>query len=199
MTLLGGGSFSDALKSGGMQALYGGFGGALFGGLAGGINSALNHQNFWNGRPLCSSMRPGQIISDNTSSTIRENALEKPADFADFSRSPQSPSPQKGLELSVENPYKNYLPESSLQKGIDLTLGDSHSMDHIFQSKHGFGLFMGNHSHEAIVTDAMRAANGLYPSSGKFSVGVNLYGYNVVIRGIVIDSVPRVGTMFILY
>lgn len=199
MTLLGGGSFSDALKSGGMQALYGGFGGALFGGLAGGINSALNHQNFWNGRPLCSSMRPGHIISDNTSSTIRENALEKPADFADFSRSPQSPSPQKGLELSVENPYKNYLPESNLQKGIDLTIGDPNSMTHIFKAKHGFDTFMKGYSHEAIVTDAMRAANGLYPPSGHFKVGVNIYGYNVVISGRVIDSIPRVGTMYIPY
>ena len=199
MTLLGGGSFSDALKSGGMQALYGGFGGALFGGLAGGINSALNHQNFWNGRPLCSSMRPGQIISDNTSSTIRGNALEKPADFADFSRSPQSPSPQKGLELSVENPYKNYLPESNLQKGIDLTIGDPNSMTHIFKAKHGFDTFMKGYSHEAIVTDAMRAANGLYPPSGHFKVGVNIYGYNVVISGRVIDSIPRVGTMYIPY
>lgn len=199
MTLLGGGSFSDALKSGGMQALYGGFGGALFGGLAGGINSALNHQNFWNGRPLCSSMRPGQIISDNTSSTIRENALEKPADFADFSRSPQSPSPQKGLELSVENPYKNYLPESNLQKGIDLTIGDPNSMTHIFKAKHGFDTFMKGYSHEAIVTDAMRAANGLYPPSGHFKVGVNIYAYNVVISGRVIDSIPRVGTMYIPY
>lgn len=72
-------------------------------------------------------------------------------------------------------------------------------MTHIFKAKHGFDTFMKGYSHEAIVTDAMRAANGLYPPSGHFKVGVNIYGYNVVISGRVIDSIPRVGTMYIPY
>lgn len=42
-----------------------------------------------------------------------------------------------------------------------------------------------------------QAGNGYYPSSGCFSFSVNLYGYDIWIRGVMVDGIPKVGTMFI--
>jgi RHS repeat-associated protein len=44
----------------------------------------------------------------------------------------------------------------------------------------------------------LNAANGKLPASGVFNnVSVNVGGYNVIIRGSVVNGVPKIGTMFI--
>jgi hypothetical protein len=44
----------------------------------------------------------------------------------------------------------------------------------------------------------LNAANGKLPSSGVFNnISVNVGGYNVMIRGSVVNGVPKIGTMFI--
>lgn len=44
----------------------------------------------------------------------------------------------------------------------------------------------------------LNAANGKLPSSGVFNnIPVNVGGYNVMIRGSVVNGVPKIGTMFI--
>ena len=44
----------------------------------------------------------------------------------------------------------------------------------------------------------LNAANGKLPSSGIFSnISLNVGGYNVMIRGSVVNGVPKIGTMFI--
>lgn len=44
----------------------------------------------------------------------------------------------------------------------------------------------------------LNAENGTLPASGVFNnVPVNVGGYNVIIKGIVVNGVPKIGTMFI--
>ncbi|HMO31353.1 MAG TPA: hypothetical protein PKE07_00005, partial [Lacibacter sp.] len=39
--------------------------------------------------------------------------------------------------------------------------------------------------------------SGGVPANGNFEVSVKIYGYDVTIRGAVVDGIPRIGTAFI--
>jgi RHS repeat-associated protein len=51
--------------------------------------------------------------------------------------------------------------------------------------------------HENTFRAVLKAANGKFSSSGLFNISVNIGGHNVMIRGSVVNGIPKIGTMFI--
>jgi len=89
---------------------------------------------------------------------------------------------------------------SALRQGIAKTLANPKSLDHIFETKHHFFLLVKTAGSESNVIRRLYLSlgqSGKLPSSGVFRETVVIYGHKVVIRGRVIDGIPRIGTAFI--
>ena len=72
------------------------------------------------------------------------------------------------------------------------------NLNHIFSSKHNLEpliKILGNQRN--VLSTVLFASNGQFPSAGTFSANVNLYGYDIWIRGSVVNGIPKIGTMFI--
>jgi RHS repeat-associated protein len=86
---------------------------------------------------------------------------------------------------------------SRTKKAIDYILQNTSKMTHLFQPKHNLGdLVRKLGSEENVVIEVIKNL-GKLPKSGTFEVIRNIAGYDVTIRGVVVDKIPKVGTMFI--
>ncbi|WP_199321095.1 eCIS core domain-containing protein, partial [Aphanizomenon flos-aquae] len=89
--------------------------------------------------------------------------------------------------------------ESTIDKAVDLVVKDGNKLIHLFPSKHNLKPLVSKlGGKEKTIRAVLNAANGKLPISGIFKdIPVNVAGVTVLIRGNVIDGVPRLGTMFI--
>ena len=70
-------------------------------------------------------------------------------------------------------------------------------LDHIFDPKHNFQpLVQQFGSREAAMEQVVRSIGGPLPQAGKFEIARSIGGQTVVIRGAVVDGIPRIGTAF---
>lgn len=70
-------------------------------------------------------------------------------------------------------------------------------LDHIFDPKHNFQpLVQQFGSREAAMEQIVRSIGGPLPQAGRFEIAQNVGGQAVVIRGAVVDGIPRIGTAF---
>ncbi len=89
---------------------------------------------------------------------------------------------------------------AAIRQGIAKTLATSNDLVHIFKSKHLFQPLLSKAGSEANVIRRLYLSlgqSGQLPASGNFKIAVNIYGYNVTIKGAVIDGIPRIGTSYI--
>lgn len=70
-------------------------------------------------------------------------------------------------------------------------------LDHIFDPKHNFDpLVQQFGSREAAMEQVVRSIGGPLPQAGRFEIAQSIGGQTVVIRGAVVDGIPRIGTAF---
>lgn len=70
-------------------------------------------------------------------------------------------------------------------------------LDHIFDPKHNFEPLVQQYgSREAAMEQIVRSIGGPLPQAGRFEMAQSIGGQTVVIRGAVVDGVPRIGTAF---
>ncbi len=70
-------------------------------------------------------------------------------------------------------------------------------MGHLFDPKHNFGPLVDKYgSEEKVVEEMVKGLRGKLPPSGLFEVKIELGGQEVIVRGNVINGVPRIGTAF---
>lgn len=88
---------------------------------------------------------------------------------------------------------------STIDDAVKLVANDANKLNHLFPAKHNFGSLINKlGGQENTVRAVLNAANGKLPTSGVFNnISVNVGGSTVLIRGNVINGVPRLGTMFI--
>ncbi|WEK13211.1 MAG: RHS repeat-associated core domain-containing protein [Candidatus Microbacterium phytovorans] len=81
-----------------------------------------------------------------------------------------------------------------------LTLEDAlrpDKLDHVFHPKHNFGPLIEKYgSKEAALEQIVRSMDGSLPTSGKFEITRQIGDQTVIIRGAVVDGIPRIGTAF---
>jgi RHS repeat-associated protein len=88
---------------------------------------------------------------------------------------------------------------STIEDAVGLIMKDPNKLAHLFAPKHNLDILVSKlGGKENTVRAVLNAANGMLPSSGVFNnIIVNVGGQNIIIRGSVIDGIPRLGTMFI--
>jgi len=88
---------------------------------------------------------------------------------------------------------------STIDDAVKLVMNDANKLNHIFAAKHKFGpLVTKLGGQENTIRAVLNAANGKFPASGVFTnVSVNVGGQTIILRGNVINGVPRLATMFI--
>lgn len=70
-------------------------------------------------------------------------------------------------------------------------------LDHIFDPKHNFQpLVQQFGSRDAAMEQIVRSIGGPLPHAGRFEIAQSIGGQTVVIRGAVVDGIPRIGTAF---
>lgn len=70
-------------------------------------------------------------------------------------------------------------------------------LDHIFDPKHNFDpLVQQFGSREAAMEQIVRSIGGPLPQAGRFEIAQSIGGQTVIIRGAVVDGIPRIGTAF---
>ncbi|TGN66335.1 hypothetical protein EXE59_22035 [Nocardioides eburneiflavus] len=70
-------------------------------------------------------------------------------------------------------------------------------LNHIFDPKHNFQpLVQQFGSREAAMEQIVRSIGGPLPQAGRFEIAQSIGGQAVVIRGAVVDGIPRIGTAF---
>ncbi len=70
-------------------------------------------------------------------------------------------------------------------------------LDHIFDPKHNFEpLVQQFGSREAAMEQIVRSIGGPLPQAGRFEIAQRVGGQTVVVRGAVVDGIPRIGTAF---
>ncbi len=88
----------------------------------------------------------------------------------------------------------------AIRQGIAKTLANPNNLSHILASKHNLNLLVSKAGSESNVIRRLYLSlgqSGGVPASGNFEVSVKIYGYDVTIRGAVVDGIPRIGTAFI--
>ncbi len=118
----------------------------------------------------------------------------------------------KGRNVFGEKVYPNYQGGTvdvgvrgmgnmkSLLAGISKTLRVENSVAHILQAKHKLDLLLPIAGSRINIIKRLYLSvfkSGLLPAAGKFEITTVIYGYNVTIRGAVVDGIPRIGTAFI--
>ncbi len=89
---------------------------------------------------------------------------------------------------------------AEVRQGIASTFANTNSISHILASKHNLGLLLSKAGSEANIIRRLYLSlgqTGSLPASGVFEKVVSIYGYDVTIRGAVVNGVPRIGTAFI--
>jgi RHS repeat-associated protein len=89
---------------------------------------------------------------------------------------------------------------TATRQGIAKTLSTSNDIKHILQAKHKLDLLLPKTGGGLNIIRRLYLSlgkSGKLPSTGKFEITVNIYGYDVTIRGAVVNGVPRIGTAFI--
>ena len=78
-------------------------------------------------------------------------------------------------------------------------MADNNKLRHIFHPKHKLAPVVKKlGGRENTVREALNAANGRIPLQGSFdNLPIILGGKRAIIRGRVVDGIPRVGTIFI--
>jgi YD repeat-containing protein len=87
----------------------------------------------------------------------------------------------------------------TIDDAVGLVMKDPNKIAHLFAGKHNLGGVVTKlGGQENTVRAVLNAANGKLPSNGVFNnIPVNVGGQNILIRGSVVNGVPRLGTMFI--
>jgi hypothetical protein len=73
-------------------------------------------------------------------------------------------------------------------------------LEQCLASRHNLGLLLSKAGSEANIIRRLYLSlgqTGSLPISGVFEKVVNIYGYDVTIRGAVVNGIPRIGTVFI--
>lgn len=89
---------------------------------------------------------------------------------------------------------------AEVRQGIASTFANANNFSHIMASKHGLDVLLPKAGSEANVIRRLYLSlgqTGSLPASGVFVKVVNIYGYDVTIRGAVVNGIPRIGTAFI--
>ena len=93
------------------------------------------------------------------------------------------------------------IPKDIIAKGVDYVMNNPNKVYHIFgQTKHNLApLVIKMGSNSAVIQSIVKSllSSGKLPSSGVFQTTVNVANYNVIVRGLVQDGVPKIATMFI--
>jgi RHS repeat-associated protein len=87
-----------------------------------------------------------------------------------------------------------------IRQGIASTLANPNSIAHILASKHNLDFLLSKAGSGTNIIKRLYLSlgkTGTLPAAGVFEKVVNIYGYDVTIRGAVVDGVPRIGTAFI--
>lgn len=86
-----------------------------------------------------------------------------------------------------------------IDQAADLIMKDPRKIEHIFAAKHKLGpLVQQLGGQEKAIRAVLNAANGKLPASGLFeNIPVIVGGQTILIRGSVVNGIPRIGTMFI--
>ena len=107
----------------------------------------------------------------------------------------QSPKAAKaGAKQTVKQFSKN-----SIDDAVKAVMKDQNKVDHLFNPKHNLGKVVSKlGGQENTIRAVLNAANGKLPANGVFNnVPVKVGGQTILIRGNVINNIPRLGTMFI--
>ncbi|NDK57359.1 RHS repeat-associated core domain-containing protein [Pontibacter sp. BT213] len=88
---------------------------------------------------------------------------------------------------------------SVIDDAVGLLVKDPNKLNHLFPAKHNLSSLVSMlGGKENTIRAVLNSANGKLPATGIFKdVPVNVAGQTVLIRGNVINGVPRIGTMFI--
>lgn len=113
-----------------------------------------------------------------------------------------TPSEAWGCGWSPPGASAKLLPQFSsktIEESVGLIMKDANKLGHLFAPKHNLGPLVSKlGGQENTVRAVLNAANGKLPASGFFhQVPVQVHGQTVIIRGNVINGVPRLGTMYI--
>ena len=96
---------------------------------------------------------------------------------------------------------KNAIQASRIDKGVDFVMGSKSKIKHIFgQSRHKLEPLVaqcgGQRNTIKAVLEALESA-GKIPVTGLFNESISVLGHNVVVRGLVHEGFPKIGTMYI--
>jgi hypothetical protein len=107
----------------------------------------------------------------------------------------------KGTQIAVQGGMKTItqFSNSTIDDAVNLVMNDANKIKHLFPAKYNLnGLINQLGGQESAIRAVLNAANGKLPANGVFNgVSVNVGGQTVIIRGNVINGVPRLGTMYI--
>lgn len=86
---------------------------------------------------------------------------------------------------------------SEEETAVKSATSSADKMGHMFDPKHNFGPLVDKYgSEEKVVEEMVKGLRGKLPPSGLFEVKLELGGQEVIVRGNVINGVPRIGTAF---
>ncbi len=108
-------------------------------------------------------------------------------------------APQSNQDPDKDKEKKKYFSPEAIAKGIEY-LKDGNKIRHIFENPdHKLGLLLNKFkTHELAIGAVLNAASGKLPDSGLFEdVVIRVDEYEVYIRGVVMNGIPKIGTMFI--
>jgi RHS repeat-associated protein len=89
---------------------------------------------------------------------------------------------------------------AEVRQGMAKTLSNPNNISHILQSKYNLDLLLSKAGSSTNIIKRLYLSlgqSGLLPGVGKFEIVVKIYGYDVTVRGAVVDGIPRIGTAFI--
>lgn len=105
---------------------------------------------------------------------------------------------QNSLFVSVSS---SAFSKDAIAKGVDYVMSNPSKVKHIFgNARHNFLPLvtqMGGNGKVIESTIRLLVSSGKLPVSGGFQISIKMAGYNVTVRGIVQDGIPKIGTMFI--
>jgi hypothetical protein len=168
------------------NAIGGAFKGAVIGGIAGGVlGGAMGVFSHWT-----------SSVSGGGAATV-DNTIDELSPDVAFGGTLDDP-----VTISAPKPTIGRIAQFSqrtIDESVNAIMTDPNKVSHIFASKHNFGPLVKQFGgQQNTVRAILNATNGRLPASGVFNnISVNIGGFNVILRGNVINGIPRIGTMFI--
>ncbi|MBJ7880428.1 hypothetical protein JEM65_07150 [Gelidibacter salicanalis] len=218
----GSGNFWGGVVKG---AIMGAITGGILGASIGGLMTPKGH-NVWTGAAPRAAVAPVSTIQATGVSTIDDAAsiktevltskIASPAPSTNPSVAPAPTTPikdgmgvvevnirpvQKSLDLSTVNTGTKTISQfsgSAIEDGVAYAM--KNKISHVFgNSAHNLDpLVKSLGGQENTFRSVLNAANGKLPTSGVFNnVFLDVGGYNVIVRGSVVNGIPKIGTMFI--